>query len=245
MSLGCLLACVLLGVGVSGCAQWQVRETSHFRLHYKKGAPAEEHIDALAVKVETFYKDASETYDFIPDRRIPYYFHNQFPPVGFRSQCWGYIWMGEIHVAYADKGKDDSPHELRHYFLHKINRSAPDFFDEGSAGIGIIIQGRNLHQWVKQETPSEIDLESCIRNPDDIGETVDYVAYSFCTFLFDKLGKAKYQEFYRQVTKKNYAKVLDRLTGVPFGTLETEWKGLIQAQDTSRKKDEANIGQNR
>jgi len=239
-----IVACCFIAVLISGCAHWQRRQTTHFVMHYEKGSPAERDIDELAVKIEGFHKDATETYDFIPDRKISYYFHNRLPLSFFGSQCWGYIWMDRIHVAYSEKGKDESPHELRHYVLHKINRSAPDFFDEGSAGIGIKIQDKTFHQWVKETAPAKIDLEACIKNPDRFGKPGDFVAYSFCTFLFSKLGNKKYGQFYRRVTKKNYSPVLEELTGMPFGSLEAEWKKLVQAQHTGRKKSEANKSMN-
>ena len=216
---------------LSGCgakSQWRVKETPHLLVHYEEGSPAERDLDQLASEFENHFQEATSMFDFCPKGRVSLFFHNTFPLMLGTNTVWGYCGKDGVHMAYAEKGKDSSPHELRHFLHAAVNPNAPYFFNEGACGIGISIGGLNFFQLAKATQAAEQSLAMQIDTFGSFGKNGDYVAYSFCDFMIQRYGAKAFGRFYRHVTAANYRERLSELSGLPFSELEELWKLTVR-----------------
>jgi hypothetical protein len=218
-------------MAMSGCSEtspWQVKETAHLRIHYEKGSPAETDLNQLAAQFESYFQEASSMFAVGPRGRVNLFFHNTFPLLVGTDTVWGYCGKDGVHMAYAEKGKDSSPHELRHFFHAAVNPNAPYFFNEGACGLGINIGGLNFFQLAKATQATDQSLAAQIDRFGSFGKNGDYVAYSFCDFLIQRYGAKAFGGFYRNVTVANYRERLRELSGLPFSELEEQWKTTVR-----------------
>jgi len=226
----CAIGMVALTL-LSGCgakAQWKIKETPHLLVHYEEDSLAQRDLDQLVSEFENHFQEAISMFAYRPKDRVNLFFHNTFPLMVGTNTVWGYCGKDGVHMAYTEKGKDSSPHELRHFFHAAVNPTAPYFFNEGACGLGICIGGLNFFQLAKATQAADRSLATHIDQFGTFGKNGDYVAYSFCDFLVQRYGAKAFGSFYRNVTAANYRERLSELSGLPFSDLEEQWKNAVR-----------------
>lgn len=239
-SLISLLAILWMGVTVAASPQpsdaaldWKTRETPHFLIHYMEGSRAERDLAELEEIVEGHFASLTQMYQVEGKltERIPYFFHEK-PLMSRGRPVWGFTSHAEkdVHVIYAEKMTDTSPHELSHYVHRAVNPKAPPFFDEGGANIGVSIMGYSFHQILKAKFPGGLpgqlhDTIIGMGNPYTDAEAT--MAYSFCNFLADNYGEEGFGKMYLTISTANYRENLKAYTGKDVDTLNEEWVRTI------------------
>ena len=239
----CILSAIIL---LAGCAHFQCQETEHFKLFYEPKSPAEKDIETLKAHVENIHHSLNGD-NYMPSRKVSYYFHNKYPLRFFGAPVLGYVWNGNVHAVYTENVKEITPHELMHLYLHKMNPKAPFFFEEGTCNIGnyyafqYAVQGQHFTQIItshdliarQKSLPSlkkvikgfsllTYGYESWFTPPLPRYE----IARSFCQFLYATHGQ-KYWIFYEQVRPGNFESKMEEVFGKKFVATESEWKAFL------------------
>lgn len=212
-------------------SQWILYESLHYRFHYFADSVAAHEIDIIKDRQESAYKKII-SFLGIPESKskIDYYF---YPDAETKSALMGDDWYAQsiydefcIHVLYTDKIKPIGEHEDTHLLSLPWGLSV-GFFQEGLAEfmVGRAWDGRSHIDYVhegyrKNIYPSFINFmshEVWLK----VGGTHTIYFYSlagaFVTFLIDTYGKDRFEQFYRQSSRKNTKEENSRIFNEIYG----------------------------
>ena len=227
--LACLYPIAQADVVINFNPLWTHTDTTHFRIRYPRGSPAEDNIMELAAQLEQYYADLTKIFPLPEHEPIPFYYHNR-PLFAGPHPVWGFTTDYSVHAVYTHRIKDTSPHELRHFIQAMVNPEAPYFFNEGACGIGIRIGGIDFERRARascdllQRTSFDALVRDYRMHAD---RRQDYWAYSFAEFVIENFDKESFGRFYAKATPDNWRDVFLEEFGVPAGQVEAAWKAWL------------------
>lgn len=211
--------------------RWVLCESLHYRFRYFANSVAAHEINVIKNRQESAYKKIISFLGISkPKSKIDYYF---YPDAETKSALMGDDWYAQsiydefcIHVLYTDEIKPIGEHEDTHLLSLPWGLSI-GFFQEGLAEYmaGCAWDGRPHIDYVHEGDKKGFylplaDFMSHKTWLDTDGAYTIYfysLAGAFVTFLIDTYGKKRFEQFYRQSSRKNTKKENSRIFNEIYG----------------------------
>jgi hypothetical protein len=217
------------------------KESAHYDFFFFPDSLAEKEIDKIIKIQESAYAKILEFLGVENNRKINYFL---YPSNTVKGKIMGDDGNGnadpkkfEVHAVYNEDVKCIGPHEDTHLLAIPLGLP-PQLFREGLAEyMSEKWDSRSHAQWASQFL-SEGKLPNLEQIIDDEEwyECDDLVAYpsagSFVTFLTTKIGKEKFLDLYkalsRDFTPEKNKDILKKITGSSISELQKEWEILLK-----------------
>lgn len=224
-------------------SRWNDINSPHYTFHYFAGSEAEKDVEKIAMTQEAAYVKIM-TFLKLPDpnSRIEYFL---YPDAETKKKLMGDDWYAQaiydefrVHVLYTADDKPLGPHEDTHLLSLPWGLSI-GFFQEGMAEfmVGKAWDGKSHLEYVSEGykqgmyCPISELISHNVWMEKSIDKEVLYwysLAGAFTSFLINKYGKDKFEQLYRETSRKKSATdnelVFSSIYGVSTTNAQVEFR---------------------